>query len=72
MTPTQFREAISHLGLSQVGAAHLFGVNPVTARRWAKSGLSGTATILLRLMLAGKISERDVRRTVVEERLSGH
>lgn len=63
MTPNQYRAAIAKLGLSQVGAARLFGVNDVTSRRWAKSGVSGTVVILLRLMLAGRITVEDVEKT---------
>jgi len=55
MTPTQFREGIASASLRSGR------LQPLTARGWAKSGLSDTATILLRLMPAGKISERDVR-----------
>jgi len=35
MTPDQYRAAIGRLGLSQVGAAKLLGVDPRTSRRWA-------------------------------------
>lgn len=60
MTANQYRAALAKLGLSQVGAARLFGVNDVTSRRWAKSGVSGTVAILLRLLLAKKISVEDI------------
>jgi hypothetical protein len=62
MTATQYRNALSRLGLSQVGAARLFGVNDVTSRRWAKDGVSGTVAILLRLMVAGKVTIEDVQK----------
>lgn len=62
MTANQYRTALSRLGLSQVGAARLFGVNDVTSRRWAKDGVSGTVAILLRLMVAGKVSIEDVEK----------
>jgi DNA-binding transcriptional regulator YiaG len=35
MTPDQFRTAINKLGLSQVAAARLFGVDEETSRQWA-------------------------------------
>jgi DNA-binding transcriptional regulator YiaG len=35
MTPDEYREAIDHLGLSQVAAAKLLGVDDRTSRRWA-------------------------------------
>lgn len=60
MTANQYRAALDKLGLTQVGAARLFGVNDVTSRRWAKSGVTGTAVILLRLLLDGKITVEDV------------
>lgn len=62
MTANQYRAALEKLGLTQVGAARLFGVNEVTGRRWAKDGVSGTAVILLRLLLAGKITQKDIEK----------
>lgn len=62
MTANQYRAALAKLGLSQVGAARLFGVNEVTGRRWAKNGVTGTAVILLRLLLAGKITAKDIEK----------
>jgi hypothetical protein len=43
-----------------VGASRLLGVNEATSRRWATHGVTGTAAILLRLMVAGKVSLEDV------------
>lgn len=60
MTANQYRAALARLDLSQVGAARLLGVNDVTSRRWAKNGVTGTAVILLRLLLAGKITVKDI------------
>lgn len=60
MTANQYRAALAKLELSQVGAARLFGVNDVTSRRWAKSGVTGTVAILLRLLLAKKITVEDI------------
>ena len=60
MTANQYRSALSRLGLTQVGAARLFGVNDVTSRRWAKDGVRGTASVLLRLLVKGKITVADV------------
>jgi len=62
VTPTQYRTALAKLELSQVGAARLFGVGERTSRRWAEEGVSGVPEILLRLMLAGKITVKDVER----------
>lgn len=62
MTAKQFQAAIDRLGLSQVGAAKLVGADPRTARRWAlgERSVPEPVAILLRLMLAGKITADDV------------
>lgn len=53
MTPTEYREALAALNLSQVGAARLFGVDPRTSRHWAAGSCPPQAVALcLRLMLA--------------------
>lgn len=62
MTANQYRAALDKLGLTQVGAARLLGVADRTSRRWAEEGVDGTAAILLRLMLAGKITAADIER----------
>lgn len=65
MTPKQFQTAIDRLDLSQVGAARLFGSDPRTARRWAlgERSIPEPVAILLRLMLAGKITANDIETT---------
>jgi hypothetical protein len=60
MTPNQYRAALRRLDLTQVGAARLFGVNEVTSRRWAAKGPTGTVVILLKLLLADKITLADI------------
>jgi hypothetical protein len=60
MNANHYRAALTKLGLTQVGAARLFGVNEATSRRWAASGVQGTVVILLRLMLNGKVTVKDV------------
>jgi DNA-binding transcriptional regulator YiaG len=62
MTPNQYRKAIEQLGLSQVRAARLLGVDPRTSRRWAleERSIPKHAAILLRLLLAGKITMADI------------
>jgi len=35
MTPDEYRAAIERLGLSQIAAARLLGVDERTSRRWA-------------------------------------
>lgn len=62
MTPTQFRSALSRLGLTQTGAARLVGADERTARRWAlgERTVPGPVVILLRLLLAGKVKVEDI------------
>lgn len=62
MTANQFRTAIDRLDLSQVGAARLVGADPRTARHWASGDRSvpPCVAILLRLLVAGKITIEDV------------
>lgn len=60
MTANQYRAALSHLDLTQVGAARLLGVNEATSRRWARHGVTGIPAILLRLLAAGKITAEDI------------
>lgn len=61
MTANQYRAALAKLELTQAGAAHLFGIGERTSRRWAEIGVEGTAEVLLRLMVAGKVSVEDVK-----------
>lgn len=62
MTANQFRTAIDRLGLSQVKAASLVGADPRTGRRWAlgERAVPDCVAILLRLLLANKISVADI------------
>jgi transcriptional regulator with XRE-family HTH domain len=64
MTTRQFRSALRRLGLSQRGVARLLGADSRTARRWAlgESEIPATVAILLRLLLAEKISAADIER----------
>jgi hypothetical protein len=47
MTSDEYRGLLKRLGLSQVAAASLLRVNPVTSRRWAKYGITGIADLFL-------------------------
>ncbi len=62
MTANQYRAALSRLDLSQVGAARLVGADPRTGRRWAlgERPIPGCVAILLKLLLAKKITIEDV------------
>jgi hypothetical protein len=61
LTANQYRAALAKLELTQVGAARLLGVGERTSRRWAEEGVTGSAAILLRLMVAGKVTIEEVR-----------
>lgn len=64
MTPNQFRVALDRLSLSQGQAAKLLDADPRTTRRWAlgERSVPPTVAILLRLMVAGKITAGDVEK----------
>lgn len=62
MTANQYRAALAKLGLTQVGAAKAFGIGERTSRRWAKYGVPAKPAVLLRLLLAGRITAEDVRK----------
>lgn len=63
MTANQFRAALDRLGLSQLEAARLFKSNDRTVRRWAigERAVPPTVAIVIKLMLAGKITADDLR-----------
>jgi transcriptional regulator with XRE-family HTH domain len=65
VTANQFRTALDRLGLSQLGAARLFNANDRTVRRWAigERGVPPTVAILLKLMIAGKVTAEDIEAT---------
>lgn len=64
MTPDQYRTAIETLGLSQVAAARLLGVDARTSRRWAcgERDVPAPAERFLRYLIAtGKTGEKAMR-----------
>lgn len=64
MTPDQYRTAIETLGLSQVAAAKLLGVDARTSRRWAcgERDVPAPAERFLRYLIAtGKTGEKVMR-----------
>ena len=63
MTPVEYREALSRLGVTLHGAGRLLGVDPRTSRRWAEHpsmsssrAVPGPVAHLLRLLLVKGIS----------------
>ncbi len=62
MTSTQYKAAIKKLGLTIVGARHLFGLSPRQAQRLA-SGETPVPKLVekvLRLIAAGKLTKEDL------------
>ena len=59
MNATEYRAALTKLGLSQVGAAPLLGVSPRTAQTYAAEGPSGPAALAIRLLLEFPKNDRD-------------
>jgi DNA-binding transcriptional regulator YiaG len=56
MTPEEYRKAIEGLGLSQIAAARLLGVDARTSRRWASGDrdIPPPAVRFLRYLIATK------------------
>jgi hypothetical protein len=48
MTGDEYRAALDHVGMSQVGAARFFGVAPSTSRRWLSDGVTTKRLIVPR------------------------
>ena len=60
MTPKQYRAAIERLGLSQERAGELLGASKRSGQNWAAKGPPPAEAILIKLMLAGKITQEDI------------
>lgn len=62
MTANQFRAALEKTGLSQLEAARILNANERTVRRWAigERTVPKPVAIMLRLMIAGKITTKDI------------
>lgn len=62
MTKDEYRDAIARLGLSQVKAGVMLGVDPRTSRRWAlgEDQVPRAVALLLRLMVRHKISPDEI------------
>jgi DNA-binding transcriptional regulator YiaG len=64
MTPDDYRDAIERLGLSQVAAARLLGVDARTSRRWAigeRDVPAPAARFLQYLVATGKTGDQAMR-----------
>jgi hypothetical protein len=62
MTLDEYQSALTRLGLSQVGAARLFGYNERTSRRWAtgEQPIPRVVEIVLWLILKFKVKPEDI------------
>lgn len=67
MTPKQLRSTLARLNVSPLTLAKLFDKHPRTIHRWLKGKppMPRYALIILRLMLAGKITILDVEDVVM-------
>jgi hypothetical protein len=54
MTPSEYRTALSTLGLSQLAAGRWLNVSPKTAQNYASKGPSGPAAVAIRMALTIK------------------
>ena len=64
MTPDEYRATLERLGLSQVAAARLLGVDARTSRRWANGerDVPAPAIRFLQYLIAtGKTGEKAMR-----------
>lgn len=66
LTHHRFRTILAKLNLTQVQAAHVLGITPRTARRYAlgETPIPNPVAKLLLLMLTGAISDKIVRTTL--------
>jgi DNA-binding transcriptional regulator YiaG len=66
MTPNEYREAIEGLGLSQIAAARLLGVDARTSRRWASGerDIPPPAVRFLRYLIVTKKSGKQAMRVL--------
>lgn len=56
MDPTEYKDALRSLGLTQTGAGAFLGVHEVTARRWASTGAPAPVAKFLRFLIALKLT----------------
>ena len=62
MNGDDYRDAIEHLGMTQVGSARFLGVNDRTPRNWisGKYPVPVVVSMLLNVMVKKKISPKEV------------
>ena len=62
MTGEQYRNAIDHLGMTQVGSARFFDVSASTARKWIgeKHPIPAAVSMLLTVMMHYSLTPQNV------------
>jgi len=57
LTPDEYAGALTRIGISNERFCHVVGINPTTGRKWksGKAEVSGTASALLRVLVAFKV-----------------
>ena len=71
MSPAELHDAMSRLGLSQIGAASLLRVNVRTVRRWQDGDVPVpfAVAVVLRMLVDGRLTLRDVCSATVQHPL---
>lgn len=66
MTPTQLRAALERLELSQMECSRLLRVDGRTVRKWiaGDSEIPTSVTMLLNLLVKGKVTANDLQRSI--------
>jgi hypothetical protein len=63
ISPPELRRILDRLGFTLAELAHLCRIHPVSARRWGSTGVpDGPAAVLIRLLEAGEVSAKTIRR----------
>jgi hypothetical protein len=63
ISPPELRRILDKLGFTLAELAQLCRIHPVSARRWGSTGVpDGPAAVLIRLLDAGKISAKTIKR----------
>jgi DNA-binding transcriptional regulator YiaG len=65
----EYADALRRIGISNERFCHVVGVNPNTGRRWASGQreVSGTASALIRILLALKIDAAKLMELLPEQ-----
>jgi hypothetical protein len=65
ISPAELRRILNKLGFTLAELAQLCRVHPVSARRWGSMGVpDGPAAVLIRLLDAGEIGTKTIKRMI--------